>query len=191
MPSRYYIEILNASSEWEPATRPSSIHPDRRTRFVSSFPETLISRAQKMVEDGHVTEDKVRVWDSVDNEVYVHIPPYVFSEEELAERARLKEERARVDAIAAEKQRQENEKAIAIYHAELERGRETLKTKTVDSVEALSTLSPMEQEILFNQIGNAHADSDIDGWGDEGAGYDMRVMAEKLIELGWVYQPKG
>lgn len=33
----------------------------------------------------------------------------------------------------------------------------------------------------------AKGEADIDGYGDEGAGYDYEVFAEKLEACGWVY----
>lgn len=40
-------------------------------------------------------------------------------------------------------------------------------------------------------VAEAHAASDIDGHGDEGAGYDYAVFVKNLEAAGWSYQPKG
>lgn len=37
-------------------------------------------------------------------------------------------------------------------------------------------------------VKEAHHDSNIDGWGDEGRGYDYDYFAQRLEDLGWVWK---
>lgn len=40
-------------------------------------------------------------------------------------------------------------------------------------------------EEMGYEISNIHQETNIDGWGDEGAGYDYTKQARLLIEAGW------
>lgn len=39
-------------------------------------------------------------------------------------------------------------------------------------------------------INDAMDEADIDGYGNEGAGYDFKVFARELEKRGWVFKPK-
>lgn len=41
-------------------------------------------------------------------------------------------------------------------------------------------------EELANQVASIHQDTNIDGYGDEGAGYDYKKQVRLLIEEGWI-----
>lgn len=46
-----------------------------------------------------------------------------------------------------------------------------------------------DRDGLAQQLHDLHAECDIDGYGDEGAGYDMRQFADLLLAHGWVPPP--
>jgi hypothetical protein len=46
-----------------------------------------------------------------------------------------------------------------------------------------------EQDPRQATIFDAHMESDIDGWGDEGEGYDYGKFANELEKRGWVFSP--
>jgi hypothetical protein len=53
---------------------------------------------------------------------------------------------------------------------------------------------PAEAEVpsddpKLEAIGEAKVAADIDGYGDEGAGYDLAVFARELEARGWRYEP--
>ena len=58
----------------------------------------------------------------------------------------------------------------------------------------LSKIADQEDDPVLTDrelsIREAHSLSDIDGYGDEGAGYDYTVFAAELEKRGWVFQPK-
>jgi hypothetical protein len=178
--NRYRIEFLNLFYKWE------------YRRQSSSFPENLVQRVNRMVEAGTVNADSVRVWDSVNNEVYVAPKPYVFTEAELAEKATRKaarEEEKAQRAVEAEAERLALDEFLAQEEVLSAEAAASLNQKTITNQEDLNALSERERRLLQNAVASAYGDSDIDGYGDEGAGYDTNVFIQSLLALGWVYQP--
>jgi hypothetical protein len=179
--NRYRIEFLNLFYKWEPQLGQSS-----------SFPDKLVQRANQMVADGTVTADNVRVWDNLNNEVYVTPEPYVFTEAELAEQAARKaawEEQEAQRAAEAEVLRLEFEEFLAQEEVRDAEAVASLNQKTISSPKDLDALNQRERYLLQNAVADAYGDSDINGYGDEGAGYDTNVFIQNLLALGWVYQP--
>jgi hypothetical protein len=178
--NRYRIEFLNLFYKWE------------YRRQSSSFPENLVQRVNRMVEAGTVNADSVRVWDSVNNEVYVAPEPYVFTEAELAEKAARKaawEVQEAQRAVEAEAERLALNEFLAQEEVLSAEAAVSLNQKTITNQEDLNALSERERYLLQNAVADAYGDSDIDGYGDEGAGYDTNVFIQNLLALGWVYQP--
>ncbi len=109
--------------------------------------------------------------------------------EAVAERAARAEARA---AVYKEERRiadlADLEKAYALIQEHEQKRAEavkTLSTKTISTVEEYDALSEEEKYILIAEVEKMHSASNIDGWGDEGAGYDQNIMVRSLFAAGW------
>lgn len=176
---RFELQVKDSVGRWELFSRGTK----------SDWPEGLNDRAKRMVAKGHPEAD-VRVWDGLNRVVYIAPAPHVFTPEELAEKAKRAEEHKAREAAYWEKYNAELDAQMVIYNAEQAAAEAKVAQATVDSVEAFEALSHAEQGILIGGVVGAYLDTNIDGYGDEGAGYDGFEFAQNLLKLGWVFQPK-
>lgn len=59
-----------------------------------------------------------------------------------------------------------------------------LEIKTTDEY---AELSKREKEALVGSTVYAYTDTNIDGYGDEGEGYDGEVFVQNLLAMGWTF----
>lgn len=174
---RYQVQRLNAVNVWE----------DIRGRRAM-FGEDLVWRIERDVAKGARAED-FRIWDTETNQVYIPTPPYVPTEEELRAReerqAKWKAERDAERAIEQEEARLRYEQ----YKVEEAVAAESLATRNIHSVEDFLSLPEMERGLLVSAVADAYSSTDIDGYGDEGSGYDVDLFIQKLLQAGWTLTP--
>lgn len=63
--------------------------------------------------------------------------------------------------------------------------------EAIETLEALDNLPSGQLYQLERLSEAAFRDTDIEGYGDEGAGYDAKEFVRNLIEAGWVFRGKG
>jgi len=143
---------------------------------------------------GKATLGYIRIWDDQEFKA-VTVQPFSevrikTDEERAASAARAEAASAANEAYwAAEKVRVAE--AIAAEKVLIEAAREALKDRELAGPGAYDNLDSWEQHIIGSSLSEAYYASDIDGYGDEGAGYDIGKFAENLLALGWVYQPQS
>ena len=176
----YVIQAKTITGEWV-----------NRKGGSSTFPDGLQGRIDRLVakSEGAVRAENFRIWDTKKEEVWIPEPIHVPSPEQVAEREARKAERDREYAIQREKDQAAAQVAYDEYLRLAAIARESVSGKTVASVEDFNSLPDGEKDILWGDLSTAYSSTDIDGYGDEGAGYDITKFAENLLKLGWVYNP--
>jgi len=172
--SRYRIQTLNATGQWED------------TRARSNYPQYLVSRITSFPRP----EDS-RVWDTETDTLYIAPPIYIETEEQKAERAVRRAAANLADEKYWAEKDAENAKLRAQWERETKEARESLEQKTLSTTEDFANLSEHEKALVTCDLQDAYSVANIDGYGDEGAGYNMDEFAANLIKLGWEYNPKG
>ena len=176
-PNRFQLQTENISAKWE-----------NLRGYSSTFPGRLEHKMSRLIANG-MLEKNVRIWDNQLNTIHVPEPIYIEPEEKrLAREARQAEYRLKEEAAEAIRQA-EAKREYEEYTRKREEANASLKTKTVEGLEALTQLPAEERDILETELSMAYSRTNIDGYGDEGAGYDISEFAENLIKLGWVYNP--
>lgn len=182
MENRYQIQTLNSDGQWKfEGGKFHAMSMDNRIYFA--------------IRKGY-TAEKVRVWDHVTGAVYAPQPSVELTNEQKAERAEIERKNAILNAqykAEAEAKLAAAQKVfdvqLAQYHAAVSEAEQSLESKTVDMDNYLS-LNQHEKDVLINKTTEAYTSTNIDGYGDEGAGYDADKFVENLLRLGWVYQPQ-
>lgn len=181
METRYQIQVLNSTGQWE----------FRGGKFSWM---SLDNRVALATRKGAIADD-VRVWDHQENGVYVPEPVVELTDAQKAERAEIERKNAILNAqyqAEAEAQlaaaQKESKIALEKYYAAVAAAEQALKSKTVDA-SSYSLLTEPERGVLIDLTVDAYRSTDIDGYGDEGAGYDSDKFVKNLLKLGWVYQP--
>ena len=172
--SRYRIQTLNATGQWED-TRARSNYPQSLASRIANFPRPQDSR----------------VWDTETDTLYIAPPLYVETEEQKTERVARWEAAKLVDQKYWADKDAENAKLRAQWKRETQEARESLEQKTLSTTEDFDNLSDHEKALVTCDLQDAHNATNIDGYGDEGEGYNMEEFAANLIRLGWEYNPKG
>lgn len=99
------------------------------------------------------------------------------------QKAKAEQERVRKEINEA------NQALLKQFQEQETKNRANLQNKTLATINDFETLNHEEQTIIAGDIEKAYYDTALDGYGDEGAGYDSTQFTKNLIKLGWVYNP--
>ena len=177
----YHMDNLIQPHTWE--------EPSTQLQHMSAL--TVLNRALKTYHLSTTPETKtIRIWDHTANTDYLQ---HKLAELQTTE-PDLEVYWDKQETLENANKAQKNAKLATITHiAEQKRknARRNLTPKTLTNQRDFRALPKQEQDIITEDLQNAYADTDIDGNGDEGAGYDMKKFTENLLKLGWVYKPKA
>jgi hypothetical protein len=207
---RYQIQTLNNAKQWENTTLASDsaegmlirwswliYHTDSLIQPHTWDPTqrndnnlTVLNRALKTYHlDKNPNTKTIRIWDHTANTDYLQNQLKKLQTKEPDLEAYWNKQ----ETTESTKKTLKNAKLATITQiAEQKRknARRNLTPKTLTTQKDFHALPQQEQDIITEDLQNAYADADIDGHGDEGAGYDMKKFTENLLKLGWVYKPK-
>jgi len=181
---RYQIQVRTADGEgWE--NRPSG------TSLLANDLWSLHQRVWGMIRNGRATYETVRIWDNEEKQVS-EVP--TSCPVDPARRLEINKRTAERKAQEEIRYAQERAEAEVRYQAHLvaeETARQVLRATKVETVDQFNQLDRLQRDLLVGDVASAYRDTDIDGYGDEGAGYDVDKFTEKLLAMGWTYNPQG
>jgi hypothetical protein len=181
---RYQIQVRTADGEgWE--NRPSGMS------LLANDLWSLHQRVWGMIRNGRATYETVRIWDNEEkqvSEVPTSCPVDPVRRLEINKRTA---ERKAQEEIRYAQERAEAEVRLEAYRVKQEAARQTLRTTTIQTVDQFNQLNRLQRDLLVDDVASAYADTNIDGYGDEGAGYDVEKFTQKLLAMGWTYNPQG
>lgn len=181
---RYQLQVRTVDGAgWE--NRPSGLSEFRND------PWYLNEDAWRLIRRGHATYETVRIWDNEEKKA-LELPTSCPVDPAAILRRNKRTAELKVQrGMEIAREREEVEIRSSLRAVVEEKAREEFQHVTVSTVDQFNQLNDMHKDFIIGDLAEAYRSTDIDGWGDEGAGYDLNKFVQNLINLGWRFDPRS